>query len=354
MKDQKLRYQIGKGGVNRLLSLLVLGGLIALSACTTGNRSKVPAEQQYQGKTMGTTFHLTTLGDAEIPSHGVDSILDLLNTVFSTYDTASFISYMNNGVLDAWRSSKGEDMYKVCESHFAKVYGMSQGVYLRTNGAFDPSGAPLFNLWGFAESERRIPSIEELDSIMNFVGLAKFYFERREFTNPLPGFTLNFNAIAKGYAVDVVSMFLMVSGYSDFMVEIGGEVFALGHNAQGGDWVIGINEPSIGSEANSLIDTVHVSGGSVATSGNYRNYYKDSTGRVIGHTIDPRTGRPAMSDLLSVSIKHPSCAIADAYATAAMTAGSEPLLSWVSSDSLLKAVIVRDSSGSSVVSRLGH
>ena len=165
---------------------------------------------------------------------------------------------------------------------------------------------------------------------------------------------MNFNAIAKGYAVDVVSMFLMVSGYSDFMVEIGGEVFALGHNAQGNDWIIGINEPSIGSEANSLIDTVHVSGGSIATSGNYRNFYKDSTGKVIGHTIDPRTGRPAMTDLLSVTIKHPSCAIADAYATAAMTAGSMMLRSWVSKDTLLQAVVVLDSSGNSVVERLGY
>lgn len=354
MIDQKLRYQIDKGGVNRLLSLLVLTGLLALSACKTGDKTQSQTEYQYQGRTMGTSFHITALGSDEISGQGIDSILDLLNTVFSTYDTSSFISYMNNGTLGVWRSSKGEQFYNVCESHFSKVFGMSQGVYLRTEGAFDPSGAPLFNLWGFAESERRSPTPLELDSIMNFVGLDKFYFEERNFSNPLPGFSLNFNAIAKGYAVDVVSMFLMVSGYSDFMVEIGGEVFALGHNAQGNDWIIGINEPSIGSEANSLIDTVHVSGGSIATSGNYRNFYKDSTGKVIGHTIDPRTGRPAMTDLLSVTIKHPSCAIADAYATAAMTAGSMMLRSWVSKDTLLQAVVVLDSSGNSVVERLGY
>lgn len=354
MQDKKRRYHTNKGGTHRLLSFLALFALVFFSACTKTQKESAHKVFTIDGQTMGTTYHISILDEPEIPRHAIDSILDLINTTFSTYDSISFISRMNQGRLEQWKSSHDKVLYKSCEEHMFNVLGMSQGIYLRTNGAFDPSGAPLFNMWGFAESESRNPTTEEIDSVLKFVGLNKYSFEKKELNKPVEGFTLNFNAIAKGYAVDVVAMYLMRKGYRDLMVEIGGEVLALGSNAEGQKWVIGINKPDSESSSTSLIDTVHVSGGGLATSGNYRNFYRDNDGNIIGHTIDPRTGRPASSDLLSVSIKHPSCAVADAYATAAMTAGSAALEAWIENDQLLTAVIVFDSAGNSVVKRLGY
>ena len=135
---------------------------------------------------------------------------------------------------------------------------------------------------------------------------------------------MDFSAIAKGFGVDHVAELFRKMGISNFMVEIGGEIVAQGTNPKGEAWRIGINKPNDDSTCtdNELQEIIEVHNVALATSGNYRNYYIQN-GRKIGHTIDPKTGYPAQQNILSSTVKAPSCAMADGYATAFMVMGME-------------------------------
>jgi thiamine biosynthesis lipoprotein len=133
---------------------------------------------------------------------------------------------------------------------------------------------------------------------------------------------VDFSAIAKGYGVDLVGEFLESKGITDYMVEIGGEVRAAGSNPKGEPWIIGIEDPVVAQEERKLLATVRLKNRSMATSGNYRNYYEEN-GRIIAHTIDPKTGFSCKNDLLSASVFAPDCMTADAFATAFMVLGVE-------------------------------
>ncbi|MCB9246080.1 MAG: FAD:protein FMN transferase [Flavobacteriales bacterium] len=289
---------------------------------------------------MGTTYTIKFGEPSEIRQQTIDSILRVVNAIFSTYDESSYISAFNNGTLEDWRAKHDRGIVEEYTQRFVLLSGLSMGIFQRTEGAFDPSGAELFNLWGFAEREDRNPSKAQVDSALKHTGFQKMRSTLDGIVRPDSFFTLNFNAIAKGYGVDVLAEYFLKLGYKNFMIEIGGEVRAHGRNPEGGVWVIGVNIPSSDAALNSVLDTIQLHDEAVATSGNYRNFYYDSTGTAIGHTIDPRTGYPVMNELRSCSIIHPSCAIADAYATAAMVSGKENLQKWITADSLLRALVV--------------
>jgi thiamine biosynthesis lipoprotein len=135
---------------------------------------------------------------------------------------------------------------------------------------------------------------------------------------------LDCSAIAKGYGVDMVAEFLASKGIKNYLVEIGGEISARGKNPNGTEWKIGVTKPvddslSINQENQTVLE---ITDQALATSGNYRNFYYEG-GKKYAHTINPHTGKPAQSDILSATVIAPSCAIADAYATAFMVLGSD-------------------------------
>lgn len=203
------------------------------------------------------------------------------------------------------------------DDRFIAVFNKAMEVSGISGGTYDITCAPLVNLWGFGYS--RMDSVNQtvIDSLKQFVGYKKVRLEGRRVVKDDPRLQLNASSIAKGYSCDVVAELLESYGITDYMVEIGGEIHANGKNSKGACWLV---------EIETSRDVVELCDRSIATSGNYRNYYiKD--GRKYGHTINPLTGYPAESNILSVSVICSGCMTADAFATAFMTMDLEKALS---------------------------
>jgi thiamine biosynthesis lipoprotein len=192
-----------------------------------------------------------------------------------------------------------------------------------TEGSFDITIAPLIKAWGFSGGEHK--QNVNVDSLMNYIG-----YERLKANIPgqalskyaLPkGYEIDVNAIAQGYTVDLVANFLLGQGVENFLVEIGGEVICKGTNVNGRKWRIGIEQPQEERIAGQFQTIVQLDTMALATSGNYRKFWVDETGQKVVHTIDPQTGQPVISNLLSASVIAPSGMLADALATACMVEG---------------------------------
>lgn len=264
-----------------------------------------------EGKTMGSiAYNVKYTVDNNINYKSeIDSILVSLNNALSTYIRDSEISQLNQ-----------LQMIQGPSAMFMDVLKKSEEIWITTYGAFDPTIGPLVNAWGFGPSGK--PNFLDsvvVDSLIQYVGFGKLLFNQDKIEME-PGMYLDFSAIAKGYAVDLVAEFLEKKKIENYMVEIGGEVRVKGNNGQGDPWKIGIEDPLVSKQERKLLAITELSDISMATSGNYRNYY-EKDGKTVAHTIDPRTGFNAQNNVLSASVFAEECVTADAYATAIMVLG---------------------------------
>ncbi len=279
----------------------------------------------FSGKTMGTTYNVKIKGEVEKAiQSSIDSLLLDINMSVSTYIDSSRISQFNqspSGIV--LKDSSGTDQ------HFVTNFLTSKEIFESSDQYFDASCMPLVNYWGFGYTEKK--AVTKVDSnavkeMLAFVGMDKFSFEDTRVLFSIyknnPKSQLDFSAIAKGYAVDKIAELLDDSAFENYMVEIGGEVKTKGVNAQNKSWTLGINKPNPDAAINDFQWIVSPGNNGLASSGNYRNYY-EVDGQKYGHTINPKTGFPERSNLLGVSVVHPSCMYADALATACMVMGLE-------------------------------
>ena len=240
----------------------------------------------------------------------IDSTLKSVDNSLSPFNKRSVITAIN-----ANRDTTPD-------AQFIEVFTLAQEISATTNGAFDITVAPLVNAWGFGFKQGTIVDSLTVDSLLQFVGYKSIRLSDNKIIKQQPQTMLDCSAIAKGYGCDRVARMLECYGIEDYMVEIGGEVVAKGKNDKSKQWSIGISKPTEDKSGtiNEIQEILRISGKSVATSGNYRNYrYED--GRKLSHTIDPRTGYPVAHTLLSATVIANDCATADAYATAFMVMG---------------------------------
>ena len=252
----------------------------------------------------------TEISEDEIKD--LEAELQKVDASLSMFNPQSTISKINRNETDE------------VDEMLSEVLNLSFTIYEATDGAFDPTVAPLVNAWGFGFKNGQLPDSTQVDSLLALVGLAHIHLEGNKLKKDNPLSILDFSAIAKGYGVDRAAQVLRSHDIRNFMVEIGGEIVTEGVNEKGEPWRIGINKPDDDSTSTNteLQDVIELSGKAIATSGNYRNYYiKD--GRKIAHTINPKTGYPAQQDILSSTVIAPTCAEADAFATAFMVLGTE-------------------------------
>lgn len=264
------------------------------------------------GQTMGTTYTIVYLDEENRDfQSSMDSLFLVFNQSLSTYISDSELSQFNQG-----------DSLKFKLPYFLPVLKASKTVFDNTMGAFDPTIGPLVNAWGFGPTGPQLKDSANIDQMLKLVGFDKITFDDIEVRKKINGIYLDFSAIAKGYGVDVVGDFLRAQGIKNFLVEIGGELFASGVNDKGELWKVGINRPEESASASDLYSIIALENRGMATSGNYRNYYlKDSI--KISHTINPETGYPVNHTLLSATVIARDCMTADAYATAMMVMGTE-------------------------------
>ena len=264
------------------------------------------------GSTMGNiAYNIKYISDEVIlEKNEIDSLLVNFNNIFSTYIPSSEISTINNSSGKIYISD-----------HFQFLLEQSKRVYNLTDGYFDPTIGPLVNLWGFGPDKLiNNPKNSEVNNLLNLVGLNKIDIGDN-FLIKNKGTYIDFSSIAKGYAVDILHNYLIDKKIFNFFIEIGGEVRASGKNIKNLDWIVGIESP-FKLNSNIPIATASLDGLSIATSGNYRNFYKIGDS-LIFHTIDPRTGYPSETNMLSASVFSTSCFLADAFATSFMVMGFE-------------------------------
>lgn len=294
-------------------NLIIVGFVLLFFSCTNQSKDITPQHKYIKnsGFIHGTTYNIIYNNnndlqeEIELQMHKVDKSL-------STYDSTSVISLINRN-----------KPYKL-DKMFIEVFNKSQEIAKKTNGAFDITVAPLVNIWGFGFTNKNIITQKLIDSIMPFVGYKNIKLENNKIIKQNTNTMLDASAIAKGYSVDVVCDYLISKNINDFLVEIGGEVRCGGIKADSSFWKVGIDKPIDDTLVinRELQEIVQFSGKTIATSGNYRQfYYKD--GVKYSHTINPKTGYPVNHSILSASVITDKCYVADAYATAFMVLGVE-------------------------------
>lgn len=268
------------------------------------------------GKIFGTFYNITYSSDTDLHNE-IKSILMQVDNSLSPFNKQSVISAINN------------NCDTLPDKMFTHVFTLAQSISSKTEGAFDITVAPLVNAWGFGFKKGITPDSTTIDSLRKVVGYNTVAIVDDKVTKQHPGTMLDCSAIAKGYGCDAVAATLEAHGVENYMVEIGGEVVTKGKNSKGGAWTIGISKPTDNptTGSNELHEIIAISGKSMATSGNYRNF-REENGRKIAHTIDPRTGYPVQHSLLSATVIADDCATADAWATSFMVMGVEKAMSY--------------------------
>ena len=298
-------------------------------ACTNQNDTEKIA---YRGKAFGTTYTVQFYPNSlntTVKKKSLDSIIEVINLSMSTYQDNSLISKIN----------KGDKV--IVDTHFENVFKASKSLHRKTLGIFDPTIGILVNAWDFGP-ESKIVAIDsvQIDSLLRSVGLSKVELRDRVLYKENPNTFLDFNALAKGYAVDVVAEFLKQNNIVNFLVEIGGEIRSGGINlAKSQPWKIGVEDPNFdGSQSYSKV--IPLKDQAMATSGSYRKFKIDEEGNRYAHIIDTKTGYPLRSNLLSVSVIAPTCMIADAYATTFMAMGLEASKTFLRKETSLQAFFI--------------
>jgi thiamine biosynthesis lipoprotein len=221
------------------------------------------------------------------------------------------------------------------------IFNKSVEVNKKTGGAFDITVGPLVNAWGFGSTVASETDSSKIDSLMQFIGMDKVRLSGKKIIKTNPGVMLDVNAIAQGYSVDIVAQYLEKMKIKNYMVEIGGEISTKGRNDKGNIWRIGIDKPLEGNitPGANLQAILQLNRKSLATSGNYRKFY-EKNGIKYAHTINPRTGYPAISNLLSATVIADDCMTADAYATAFMVMGLEKSIEFLNRNKSLDAYLI--------------
>lgn len=314
--------------------LYILCAAVVAVACQQVSKENV---YYIRGEAQGTTYGITYIAHQPVEKATVDSILKVIDLSMSTYIDNSLITKIN----------KGEHL--PIDPHFEKVLSASMDIYKQSHGIFDPSIGQLINAWGFGKKENHTPPTQkQIDSLLALTGMDKVHVatapEGTFVEKDNPNIQLNFNAIAQGYTSDVIADYFLSKQITNFIVEVGGEIVIHGRNTlKGKSWTIGIDNPlQKPDEDREIVATVELTDCGLATSGNYRKLWTDSlTGQKYVHTINPKTGRPQPSNLLSATVIAPSAMLADGYATTLMALGGiEKAKDFLTQHKELKAVLL--------------
>jgi len=304
-------------------NLLAISIICVLFSCKEEHKNT-----KLTGTVFGTSYSIIYDSDVNYETQ-FDSLFYVINKSMSTYQANSDISKLN-------RNESIE-----IDEHFIKVYDASKEIYGLTEGAFDPSIGNVVNAWKFG-AEHTIEVIDSLkiDSLMQYVGYDKTYRHNNTIRKSNPNVYIEFNAIAKGYGVDVIGEFLEGQNANNYLIEIGGEIRVKGVNSEKqSNWKVGVEEPNFEGKQ-SILKAIALQDEAMATSGTYRKFKVDENGNRYAHIIDTETGYPSKTNLLSISVIAKDCMVADAYATAFKAMGIEKVKTFLKLRPELKVFLI--------------
>lgn len=301
-----------------ILSIAIASSLLLGSCSVRNSNTPVSLSGEAQGSYYSIIYYDSLMRDFK-PS--VDSLLADFDQTASLWVENSLIRRLN------------DNTDSVVNPLFARLLTLSLEMNGYTNGCFDCTVGGLVNAWGFGFKNNKLPDDSTVNALRSHVGKGMVMVSKDDGTVVLrkedPYTTIDFNAIAQGYATDMVCRFLENKGIKNYLVDIGGEVYARGCKPDGSDWKIGIERPAQNRYSAPVVqNSIALRNRSVVTSGSYRKYY-EKEGTMYSHTINPYTGRPVTHSLLSVSVVDSSAWRADALATAFMVMGLEQSLDFI-------------------------
>ncbi len=267
-----------------------------------------------EGAMLGTTMRIVADVRGVTPQQLYAAAMQLdreAKASMSIFDSTSLLSRLNRNETDT------------LDRHITFNLRLADSVGALSGGRYDVTVKPLVEAWGFAG--REYDADPNIDSLLQFVGREKVRIVEGRLVKDDPRVQLDFNSVAKGYTVDLLAELVVSMGAENYLVDIGGEVRCQGVNKQGAPWRIGVETPFDGNMTNGeyVQKRIRMSSGGLATSGNYRRFRLDAEGRKVAHTIDPLTGRSALSSLLSVTVVAPTGAEADALGTMFLAMGAD-------------------------------
>lgn len=310
---------------NILLPLFLIS-ITVFASCETKSQYQ---QSVFDGFVQGSTYHIVI---KDTKKHDVqealDSIYKMIDMSMSVYEPNSLISKINRNETDS------------LDSFMKECIAIAEQVSIETDGVYDITIKPLTAAYGFA-GEVNSENVN-VDSLLQFVGYDKIKIEGDRLIKERPEIQLDLNSIAQGYTTDIIARYFDELGFTDYIVEVGGEIFSRGTNMKGIPWVVGIDKPFEGNytPGADLQVTLKLSGKGLATSGNYRKFYTDESGRKVVHTVDARTGDPVISTMLSATVVGPDATLADVWGTVFMIVGLEKTKEFLSRHPELAAYIV--------------
>jgi thiamine biosynthesis lipoprotein len=298
-----------------LQTTLLIFFLLLLAGCG------LKKEVEFSGKTMGTTYHIKVVTGmfthATNLQKKIDTRLEEINNSMSTFRKDSEISRFNSNQNVGEKFMISDDFYNVLV--------VAKTIYEETGGAWDGTVKPLVDLWGFGNGKIRqtVPEKSQIKALLSEVGLNNIEISTDHYlVKKKASIFLDLASIAKGYGVDQVAALIRDNGIDNFLVEIGGEVFASGYRKDGKKWRVGINRPQENAPFDQVYKVVELHDKGFATSGDYRNFFEVHQKR-FSHIIDPRNGFPVDNGVVSVSILANTCTFADGLATAVVVLGDK-------------------------------
>lgn len=288
---------------------------------------KEPQKRVLDGFALGTTYHIVYYSDKEITQYSIDSLLNEFENSCSVYRENALISRINTNKTDS------------ADANITECIRVAGIVNAASEGAYDITIKPLVEAYGFYGNYGH--GVVNKDSLREMVGFDKIQVSNGRIIKADPRVQIDLNSLAKGYSVDLVGRWIAAHGISDFLVEIGGEIYCGGDNL-GKGWRVGIDKPVDGNftpgAEMSMILTLE--NRALATSGNYRRNYIDKDGKKVNHTFDPLRMESVVNNMASVTILAPTVVEADAYATAIMAMGFECGRAMIEANKTLEALFI--------------
>lgn len=294
----------------------------------------------FNGEAQGTSYLISYYHVKEyVTQKEVDSILLVIDDSMSLYKPNSLISKINDSPLG------GE-----LDSHFLNVMQKSIEINQETNGLFDVTVAPLVAAWGFsAEKVENFPDSVKISQILPFIGMQNIHLDGNNLEKLNSNVKIDLNGIAQGYTVDVLADYFLNKGIRNFLIEIGGEIRVEGEKPTGEDFYLGIEGPINSFDSEVAIKHVAIiKGKALTTSGSYRNYIQKGA-KKITHIIDPKTGYPTQSDILSVTVLAKDAITADGYDNALLAMGIKDAMIFLDKHPDLEAYFVYRNNKGNVV-----
>ncbi|ACN16294.1 ApbE [Desulforapulum autotrophicum HRM2] len=326
----------------KILFYSVLIATLFLLVQDTLTQAEALKKHTLMGKTMGTTYAITVMADSIIDEvqlkQRIDARLAMVNQSMSMFLPTSEISRFN--------ATSAHTPFTVSPD-FAQVLEQGSRLYLLTNGAWDGTLKPLVDLWGFGTKAAitKMPDPERVKALLSQTGFNRIDIQGKILSKKSDSVTLDLGSIAKGFGVDAVALMLQGSGFSRFIVEIGGEVVTRGTKPGNMAWTVGISRPEPGSTQSTLYRTIKLRDKALATSGDYRNFVTIDN-RSYSHIINPTTGYPVDTGVVSASVVADNCTFADGLATALMVMAPEKSLAIVNGlDNVECLIVVRKPDG---------